>query len=73
MVPRQGGSTHPWVGYVSGDFEERCFLAMLVAEGEGLGEEVSAGSQTGMTYHLPTDLIPLVPFRRFAGTCWISM
>ena len=31
VVPRQGGSTHPWVGYVSGDFEERCFLAMLVA------------------------------------------
>lgn len=40
MVPRQGGSTHPWVGYVSGDFEKRCFLAMLVAEGESLGEEV---------------------------------
>ena len=68
VVPRQGGSTHPWVGYVSGDFEERCFLAMLVAEGVGLGE-VGVPVLNWDDLPLPTDLIPLVRFRRFAGTC----
>ena len=73
-MPRQGGSTHPWVGYVNGDCEERCFLAMLVADGESLGEEV-VGVPVLNWDDLPfaKHLIPLARFRRFAGTCELSI